>query len=77
MASSCIGEIQVGQQETLLLQESDQVLKGAAQRGGRVTIPRGIQETFRCCAEGHGLAGNIGDMWTAGLEDLRGLFQSW
>jgi len=26
-----------------------------AQGGGGVTIPEGVQETFRCCTEGHGL----------------------
>jgi len=30
-------------------------LKWAAQGGGGVTIPWGVQETFRCCTEGHGL----------------------
>ena len=33
----------------------------AAQRGGGVTDPGVVQETFRCCTEGHGLVGNIGD----------------
>jgi len=32
---------------------------------------------FRCCTEGHGLVGNIGDRGTVGLDDLRGLFQPW
>jgi len=29
----------------------------AAQGGGGVTIPGGVQETFRCCIKGHGLVG--------------------
>lgn len=40
-------------------------------------IPGGVQETFRCCTEGHGLVGAIGDVWMVGLEDLGGLFQLW
>ena len=52
-------------------------LEQAAQGGGEVTNHRGIQETFRCCTEGHGLVGNIGDGWMVGLDDLRGLFQPW
>ena len=32
---------------------------------------------FRCCTEGHGLVGNIGDRRTVELDVLRGLFQSW
>ena len=34
-------------------------------------------EAFSCCAEGHGLGGNIGDKWTVGLDDPGGLSQSW
>jgi len=36
---------------------SGQVVEQAAQRGGGVTIPGGVQEVFRCCTEGHGLVG--------------------
>ena len=43
--------------------------------GGGFTIPGGVQETFRCCTEGHGLVGNIGDRRMVGLDDFRGLFQ--
>ena len=32
-----------------------------------------VEETRRCCTEGHGLVENIGDLWTAGLDDLGGL----
>ena len=49
------------------------MLQWAAQGCGGVTAPGGAQETFRCCTEGHGLVGNIGDRWTVGLDDLGGL----
>ena len=49
----------------------------AAQADGGVTVPGGVQEMFRCCSEGDGLVGNIGDRWMAGLDDLRDLFQPW
>jgi len=52
-----------------------QVLEWAAQGGGEVTIPGGVQKTFTCCTERHGLVGDIGDRWTVGPDDLRGLFQ--
>ena len=61
----------------LLLWESGQALGWAAQGGGGVTAPGGVQETFRCCTEGCGLLGNTDDRWTVGLDDLRGLFQLW
>ena len=70
------GEIRVRYQEKLL-QESSQALEWAAQGGGGVTVSGGVQEKFRCCIEGHGLVGNIGDIWTVGLNDLGGLFQPW
>ena len=70
MASNCSGEIQVGCQE-ILLQESGQVLEWALQGGGGVAVLGGVQETFRCCTEGHGLLGTIGDRWIVGLDDLR------
>ena len=41
---------------------------------GEVTGPGGVQGTFRCCVEGHGLERTIGDWQTAGLDDLLGLF---
>ena len=52
------------------------MLEKAAQGGGGVTIPGGAQEKFRCCTEGHGLVGNIGDMNMVGLDYLEGHFQS-
>ena len=33
----------------------------AARRGGGVTDPGGVQGTFGCCVEGHGLVRSIGD----------------
>lgn len=38
-------------------------------------FPRGVLETCRYGTTEHGLLGNIGGMWTVGLDDLRGLFQ--
>ena len=54
-----------------------QALAWAAQADGGVTVPGGVQEMFRCCSEGRGLVGYIGDRWMAGLDDLRDLFQPW
>ena len=48
-------------------------MEQAAQVGGGVTIPGGVQGTFGCCTEGRGLVGNIGGRWMVGLGDLRGL----
>ena len=50
------------------------MLEWAAQGGGEVTVPGGVQETCRCCTEGCGLVGTIGDRWTVALDDL---FQPW
>ena len=47
------------------------------EKGGEVAVPRGVQETFGCCTEGHSLVRSIGNRWMAGLDDLGGLFQSW
>ena len=30
---------------------------------------------FRCCTDGYGLVGNIGDVWTIGQDDSGSLFQ--
>ena len=35
------------------------MLEQAAQGGGGVTALGGVQETYRCCTEGHGLVGGI------------------
>ena len=40
---------------------SGQVLEWAAQRDGGVTDPGGVQRTFGCCVEGHGLVRTIGE----------------
>ena len=42
------------------------------QEGGGVTNPGGVLGKGRCSAEGHGLVGNVGRRWMAGLDDLRG-----
>ena len=55
------GEVQVGRYEILLLRKSGQALEWAAQRGGGVTEPGGVQRAFGCCVEGHGLVRAIGD----------------
>ena len=60
-----------------LLWKSGQALEWAAQRGGGVTDPGGVQGTFGCYVEGHGLVRAIGDGWMVGLGDLVGLFQPW
>ena len=54
-----------------------QALEWAAQRGGGVTDPGGVQGTFACCVEGRGLVRTIGDGWDVGLDDLVGLLQPW
>ena len=52
-----------------------QTLEQAAQRGGGVTIPGGVQEMCGCCTGGYGLVGSIGGTWMVGLDDPRSLFQ--
>ena len=52
------------------------MLEWAAQGGGGVTIPGGVQEMCRCGTKQHDLVDNIGGRWTAGLGDLRGIFHS-
>ena len=47
----------------------------AAQGGSEVTTSGSIQEMCRCGTQGRGLVGSIAERWTAGLDDLRGLFQ--
>ena len=36
-------------------------LEWAAQGGGGVTDPGGVQGKFRCCVEGHGVVRTVGD----------------
>ena len=38
------GEVQVGQQQEFLLRTSAEALAQAAQGGGGVTVPRGVQD---------------------------------
>ena len=77
MASSCARESQAGRQEILLILKGGQALEWAAQGGGGVTDPGGVQGTFGRCVEGHGLVRTIGDGWMVGLGVLVGLFQLW
>jgi len=49
----------------------------AAQGGGGVTDPGGVQGMFGRCVEGHGVVRTIGDVWMGGLGDPVGLFQPW
>ena len=57
MASSCArGQVvQFGRLEKFLLWKSGQALEWAAQGGGGVANPAGVQEKGRCCTERHGL----------------------
>ena len=45
------------------LQKSGQVLEWAAQGGGGVTNPGGVQGMCRCGTKERGLVGNIGGRW--------------
>ena len=49
------GEMQWDVRENF--RKSGEVLEQAAQRGGGITVPGGIHETFRYCTEEHGLLG--------------------
>ena len=40
-----------------MLGKSGWALEWAAHGGSGVTVPRGVQETFRCGTKGHGLVG--------------------
>jgi len=53
--TSLPGEVQVGYLEEFLLLKSSEALAQAAQGGGGVTDPGGVQETRGCGTEGHGL----------------------
>ena len=52
-----------------------QALESAAQRGGGVTEPGGVQRAFGRCVEGHGLARTIDVGQMVGQDDPVGLFQ--
>ena len=56
-------------------EDKEKAVEWAAQRGGEVTEPGGVQRPFGCCAEGHGLARTIGEGRMVGLGDPAGLFQ--
>ena len=51
------------------------MLEWAAQGGGGVTNPGGVQGTFGRCVEGYGLVRTIGYGRMVGLDDPVGLFQ--
>ena len=56
--------------------KSGQVLEWAAQEGGRLTNPGGVQGTFGLCVEGRegrGLMRTISGGWMVGLGDPVGL----
>jgi len=53
------------------------VLEWAAQGGGGVTTPGGVQGMFGRCVAGRGLMRTIGDGWMVGLADLVAHFQPW
>ena len=53
------------------------MLQWAAQGGGGVAVPGGVQEVFQCCTDRHGLVGNTGGRRMVGLDGLGGLFQPW
>ena len=51
------------------------MLERAAKGGGGISVPGGVQETFRCCMEGCGLVGNVGDRWMVRQDDIGGIYQ--
>jgi len=63
MASGCtriVGyEEWVGYEEQFLLRKCSEAVAQAAQSGGGITIPGGVQELCGCGTEGHGLVGNF------------------
>ena len=60
--------------EKFLFRKSGQALTQAAQGGGGVTVPGGVQETWRCVTERHGQWSCWG--WVGvEVDDLRGLLQ--
>jgi len=63
------------QRPTRTAWKGGQALDWAAQRGGGVTEPGGVQRAFGCCVKGHGLAGTIDEGRMVGLDDPVGLFQ--
>ena len=68
-------QVLVKEKMILSIWKGGQALEWAAQRGGGVTEPGGVQRAFGCCVKGHGLAGTIDEGWMVGLDDPVGLFQ--
>ena len=66
-----------GKETKTILWKSGQALEWAAQGGGGVTDPGGVQWMFGRCIEGHGLVRAVGDGWMVELGDPVGLFQPW
>jgi len=56
-----------------IIKNSGEALEQAAQGGGGVTVPGGIQELRRCGTEEH--LGHDGDGLMIGLDDSRSIFQ--
>ena len=55
-----LGLFRLDIRKKLFSEKSGAAVAHAAQGGGGVIVPGGVQEAFRCCTEGHGLVGNIG-----------------
>ena len=53
------------------------MLERAAQGGGRITSPGGVQEMLNVVLTDIVQWGDTGDRWTVELDDLGGLFQPW
>ena len=75
MASSCAREDSGWTLGNTTSLKGGQALEWTAQRGGGVTDPGGVQGTFGCCVEGHGLAGTIGEGQMVRLGDPVDHFQ--
>lgn len=52
MAQVAAGEVWIGYKEKFLHRMSGAAVAQAAQGGGGVTVPGGVQETFTCGTEG-------------------------
>lgn len=66
MTTSCIGKSQISCQEEFLHGKNSQALEQAAQEGGEVTVPGGVQESCGCVTEGRGqwAQWELADNWT-------------
>lgn len=74
MASSCAWEVQIGYQEKIILQKSDQALERACPERQLSHCTWSVPETFRCCTKGDGLVRNTADKRPVELGDFGGLF---